>query len=115
MGVKRKIIINFLVITLSVVSAFGLIYACLIDFTTPSHLFLYSPASGCFGFSDNVISKALIASFILTKMEHCVADVFYMTVCCEFNLPFLIIVIIGNLLGGFLIGKLFFYHNQLKP
>ena len=41
-----------------------------------------------------------VMTFILSGAEHCIADAYLMFAAMEVNIPFLVIVILGNYLGG---------------
>lgn len=53
-----------------------------------------------------ILTPILIMTFILSGMEHCVADAFYMGLSGQWKPLFLLMVIIGNTIGGYLIGKI---------
>ena len=53
-----------------------------------------------------ILTPLLIMTFILSGMEHCVADAFYMGLSNVWKPMFLIAVIIGNTIGGYLVGKI---------
>lgn len=47
-----------------------------------------------------VIIIMTVALFILCGGEHCIADVYYMTVARKYDIPLILIVTLGNTLGG---------------
>lgn len=52
-----------------------------------------------------IMTPLLIMTFILSGMEHCIADAFYMGLSRQWKPLFLLMVIIGNTIGGYIIGK----------